>query len=74
MYHGKTGIWFIVYDQPPIPIRSSDWQFVHEDYDGAPNEPGGPPADNRCGTGPTMESCIERIKEIEEELEAPNLN
>lgn len=67
-YKGKTGTWTISFDPPPIPASCGcDWQFAHEDYDGAPNEPGGPPADSRCGTGPSLEDCVEQIKEMEED-------
>lgn len=33
--HGTThyGPWRIHHDPPPIPIRSDDWHFVHENYD-----------------------------------------
>lgn len=27
----------ITYEPPPIPVRSMDWQWAHEDYDGAPD-------------------------------------
>jgi hypothetical protein len=27
--------WRITYDPPPIPVRNCDWQFWHDDYDGA---------------------------------------
>jgi hypothetical protein len=43
------------------------WQFVHEDYDGAPMETGGPPADPRCGYERSLTAVMERIDEMEDE-------
>ena len=37
------------------------WEFFHEDYDGAPEDSEGPPADHRCGDGKTIEDCCESI-------------
>ena len=53
----------IEYNPPPIPMRCCDWQYAHEDFDGAPDA-----NDPRCGTGPDPESCLAEIEEIEEEL------
>ena len=53
------GNYTIAYDPPPIPTRSHDYQFVHEDYDG--------PEDLRCGSGATVEDCKDLIDEIESE-------
>ena len=39
----------ISYYAPPIPIRTCDWQWVHEDYDG--------PEDNRCGHAASREAA-----------------
>jgi len=64
---GRTGEWKINWNPPPIPCREFDYEFYHEDYDGAPMESGGPPADNRCGHAASIEACIEVIKELEEE-------
>lgn len=44
----------IAHDPPPIPLRHWDWQWWHEDYDGAPEETGGPPADNRSGASNSL--------------------
>ena len=38
------------------------WEFVHDDYDGAPDA-----IDGRCGSGKTMEDCVEQIIEMETE-------
>lgn len=51
----------IYFDAPPIPTRSCDWHFYHDDYDGAPDA-----GDNRYGHGPTEADCREQIDEIEE--------
>ena len=29
--------YFIYYDASPIPLRTYDWVYEHEDYDGAPD-------------------------------------
>ena len=42
--------WWITYDPPPIPVRTCDWQYWHDDYDGAPMYGDEGPADNRCGS------------------------
>lgn len=63
-YRGYT----IRYNPPPIPSRGSDWEFVHDDYDGAPDEPGGRPTDARAGTAGSLEEAKEMIDEIEEAL------
>ena len=50
--------WKITYWMKPIPDRNHDYEFAHDDYDGT---------NGLCGTAPTRDSCIEQIKEIEEE-------
>lgn len=52
----------ITYDPPPIPIRSCDWQFVAEGYDGAPDS-----GDYRCGSAATEDDAMEQIDELIEE-------
>lgn len=52
----RVGPWTITHNPKPIPMRSHDWDFVHEDYDGAPD--GG---DLRCGTGANIQDCLEQI-------------
>ena len=59
------GKWIITYDPKPIPIRSLDYDFVHEDYDGGPEYSYDLPADNRCGNGKSVEDCSEQINDIE---------
>ena len=54
-YQGYT----ITYDPPPIPLRSFDWQFAHDGYDGAPDS-----HDIRFGSGPTAEDCQSQIDDL----------
>ena len=62
-YRGYT----ISHDPPPIPDRRFDWSYVHEDYDGAPNNPGEGPADHRCGHAASVGACRAEIDEIEDD-------
>lgn len=48
----------------------SRWEFIHKDYDGAPNDYGEGPADNRAGFGCTVDDCREQIDEIEDDRAA----
>ena len=43
----------------PIPDRSHDYDFVHEDYDGAEDA-----QDNRHGSGSSVEDCKAQIDEL----------
>lgn len=43
----------ISYNPKPIPDRNHDWEFIHQDYDGPP--------DNRCGTAASQEDAIHQI-------------
>lgn len=49
----------ISYDPPPIPDRTCDWQFVHRDFDGAPDG-----LDHRCGRAASMEGCKAEIDDL----------
>ncbi len=49
----------IDYYPPPIPIRTCDWQYVHEDYDGT--------EDNRYGHAPSLEAAKAEIDDWHEE-------
>lgn len=49
----------IHYDPPPIPIRSCDWQFFHEDYDG--------PEDGRCGFAGSLADAKAEIDMLEDD-------
>jgi hypothetical protein len=52
----------ITRDPPPIPHRGSDWQFSHEDFDGAPDS-----MDPRHGTAGSLEDARRQIDELEVE-------
>lgn len=56
-HEGITGAWWIRYDPPPIPLRSHDYQFWHDDYDGPP--------DDRCGSAPSLEEAKRMILDYE---------
>lgn len=56
------GRWWIKFDPPPIPVRSCDWQFWHDDYDGAPDA-----GDARRGTAGSLAEACELIDEWEDE-------
>jgi hypothetical protein len=55
-YRGYT----ITYDPPPIPIRTCDFHFLHDDFCC-------PECDNRGGSAGSVLECMEQIDEIEEE-------
>lgn len=57
----KYGSWSIAYNPPPIPVRVCDFQFWHDDYDGAPDA-----NDNRCGTAATLDAAKAEIDMLEE--------
>lgn len=44
------------------------FQFIHPDYDGAPEDYDGPPADPRYGNEATIQACRETIDWIEDEV------
>ena len=46
----------IIHDPPAIPIRSCDWQYAHNGYDG--------PEDGRCGSAASLEDAKEYIDEL----------
>jgi len=69
----RYGEYIIIHSPKPIPIRQFDYDFYHEDYDGAPNETGGPPADHRAGSAPSIEDAKRQIDEIVECDAAGNL-
>ena len=57
------GFW-IEYDPPPIPVRTCDWRWWHDSYDGAPDS-----GDRRCGASPSLEAAQQDIDEMLAELE-----
>lgn len=47
---------FVIVNNPsPTPIRSCDWQFWHESYDG--------PEDWRCGTAATLDDAKAAVRQ-----------
>jgi hypothetical protein len=58
----KYGDWKISHNPKPIPSRAHDWDFVHDDYDGAPDS-----NDNRCGSARDVKECVREIWMIENE-------
>lgn len=44
------------------PAPQFDWEFHHEDYDGAPDG-----NDNRCGRGASAADCMSQIDDLIEE-------
>lgn len=55
---GRYRDFHIVYSPPPIPYRGSDWQYWHDDYDGAPDA-----HDNRYGHCASEAECHAEIDE-----------
>jgi hypothetical protein len=56
----------ITYWRKPIPTAAWDYDFAHEDYDGAPDS-----GDHRCGNAASVEEAREMIDEqIEDEVYA----
>jgi len=56
-YRGYT----ISFDPKSIGSRAFDWDYAHEDFDGALYS-----GDDRCGSAGSLEECKEQIDEIEE--------
>ncbi len=54
----------ISFDAKPIPTRSHDWGWTHEDFDGAEDA-----NDHRCGYSGTLEAAKEEIDEQLAEME-----
>lgn len=52
MYRG----YWINYNPPPIPIRTHDYHYWHDDYEG--------PGDHRHGTAESIDACKKQIDEI----------
>lgn len=47
--------------------HDKQYTFAHEDYDGAPEETGGPPANHRSGAAHTLQAAM---GEIDAQIEA----
>lgn len=50
--------WSISHVPKPIPNRSHDWEFVHQDYDGPP--------DDRFGFAPSLDAARAQIDQHED--------
>jgi hypothetical protein len=57
----------ISYWAKPIPIRTCDYDFVHDDYDPTPEDSYGPMSDHRCGSAASIEAAKAAIDELEDE-------
>jgi len=60
----RYGKYTITYWRKPIPTDAYDWDWVHDDYDGAPDS-----RDHRCGSARTISACKDEIDELEDELQ-----
>jgi hypothetical protein len=56
------GPWRISYEPKPIPTTACDYDWWHDDFDGAPDA-----GDSRCGTAGSPEACIAAIHEWEDD-------
>jgi len=52
----------IVYDPPPIPTRACDWQFVHNEFDGASDS-----GDHRGGSAASLAAAKAAIDDLEDQ-------
>lgn len=52
------------------PASQFDWEFSHEDYDGAPTYSDDGPSDHRCGRAASLEACKSEIDALVEDAEA----
>ena len=53
--------WHIEYDPKPIPISSHDYNYYHDDYDGADGGNG------LAGTASSVDDAMNQIMEIQED-------
>ncbi|BAK66849.1 hypothetical protein SLG_21740 [Sphingobium sp. SYK-6] len=58
----RYGDWHIQYDPPPIPVRTMDWHYWHDDFDGADDA-----CDNRYGSVASLEAAMDEIDDYEAE-------
>lgn len=55
--------YYIFFEPVPVPSKKFDYQFVHKDFDGAPDS-----GDSRYGAAPSVQECIDKIDELEDEM------
>ena len=55
----------ILHRPKPIPTRDKDWDYVHNDFDGAAQEYRGPGNDSRAGSAASVTECKAEIDAIE---------
>lgn len=68
----RFGPWRITYDPPPIPIRTMDWEFSHDDFDASwEGEEDGYVSNGLGGRGSSVEDCKAQIADIEEDRDMP---
>ncbi len=58
----------ITYDPKPIPTRVFDYDFAHEDFDGAPDGPDTGCSDHRSGNAVSVDDAKAKIDEQFEDL------
>lgn len=69
--NGKTryGPWTIYFDPPPIPIRTMDWHFVHDNYDASyEGEEDGWVSNNLSGDSASFADALNGCDEMEDEI------
>lgn len=56
-------VWYrgyvIEHDPKPIPSRAHDWDWQHDDYDGAPDS-----RDRRCGSSSSLGEALRAVDEM----------
>ena len=55
-----SGRWHIRYNPKAIPFRTHDYDYYHDDWDGAYDS-----KDNRIGSASSISECMEQIQEWE---------
>ena len=60
------------FDYPPIPVRSSDWSAVTDDYEAWPDGEDGWTTSHPCGRGATeAEAIADLAEQLDERKESP---
>lgn len=64
----RHGAWTIFYDPPPVPVRTMDYGFAHDDFDASwEGEEDGYVSNGLAGRGASVEDCLAQIADIEAE-------